>query len=136
MLSIRHSLPAIRSPMTNPVLVEITRGPLVESIHRGAVAVSDSEGRLRIAVGDVQRPIFPRSALKPIQAVPLIESGAAETFALSDEEIALACASHSGAPQHPARIASWQERIGCTVADLACGPHRPLHEATATAMIR
>jgi|SRR5579871_1291074 len=122
--------------MTNPVLVEVTRGPLIESIHRGAVAVSDAKGRLRIAVGDVERAVFPRSALKPIQAVPLIESGAAEKFALSDEEIALACASHSGQPEHTGRIASWQQRIGCTVADLACGPHRPMHEATATAMIR
>jgi L-asparaginase II len=122
--------------MTNPVLVEVTRGPLIESVHRGAIAVCDAEGRLRIAVGDVQRAIFPRSALKPIQAVPLIESGAAEKFGLSDEEIALACASHSGEPQHTAAIAAWQERIGCTVADLACGPHRPVHEGTATAMIR
>ena len=122
--------------MTNPVLVEITRGPLIESVHRGAIAVSDAKGRLRMAIGDVQRAIFPRSALKPIQAVPLIESGAAEKFALSDEEIALACASHSGEPQHTQPIAAWQERIGCTVADLACGPHRPMHEGTATAMIR
>jgi L-asparaginase II len=122
--------------MTNPVLVEVTRGPLVESTHRGAVAVSDAEGRLRLAVGDVQRPIFSRSALKPIQAVPLIESGAAGKFSLSDEEIALACASHSGEPQHTMRIAAWQERIGCTVGDLACGPHRPINEATATAMVR
>src|SRR4051812_34332153 len=83
-------------PMTNPVLVEITRGPFVESIHRGALAVSDARGRLRMAVGDIERPIFPRSALKPIQAVPLVESGATEKFALSDEEMALACASHSG----------------------------------------
>jgi L-asparaginase II len=122
--------------MTNPVLVEITRGPLVESVHRGAIAVSDAQGRLRMAVGDIERAIFPRSALKPIQAVPLIESGAAEKFGLSDEEIALACASHSGEPQHTVPIGAWQERIGCTVADLACGPHRPMHEATATAMIR
>jgi len=122
--------------MTNPILVEVTRGPLVESTHRGAVAVSDAEGRLRIAVGDVERPIFPRSALKPVQAVPLIESGAAEKFGLTDEEIALACASHSGEPQHTSRVAAWQERIGCSVADLACGPHRPMHEGTATQMIR
>ncbi|HXJ03215.1 MAG TPA: asparaginase [Micropepsaceae bacterium] len=121
--------------MTNPILVEVTRGPLVESIHRGAVAVSDAKGRLRLAVGDVERPIFPRSALKPIQAVPLLESGAADAFGLSDEELALACASHSGEPQHTARIAAWQSRIGCSVADLACGPHRPMHEPTATAMI-
>ena len=122
--------------MSNPVLVEITRGPLVESVHRGAIAVSDARGRLRLAVGDVEHLTFPRSALKPVQAIPLIESGAADRFGLSDEEIALACASHSGEPQHTARIAAWQKRIGCSVADLACGPHRPVHEPTATAMIR
>ena len=121
--------------MTNPVLVELTRGPLVESVHRGAVAVSDARGALRLAIGDVERPIFPRSALKPIQAVPLIETGAADAFGLSDEELALACASHSGEPQHTSRIAAWQGRIGCSVADLACGPHRPIHEPTANAMI-
>src|SRR5438477_11060942 len=67
--------------MTNPVLVEVTRGPLVESIHRGAVAVADAQGALRLSLGNFERPIFPRSALKPIQAVPLIETGAADAFA-------------------------------------------------------
>jgi L-asparaginase II len=121
--------------MANPVLVELTRGPLVESVHRGAVAVSDAQGALRLAIGDVRRPVFPRSALKPIQAVPLVETGAADASALSDEELALACASHSGEPQHTGRIEAWQRRIGCSVADLACGPHRPIHEPTANAMI-
>ncbi len=121
--------------MTNPVLVEVTRGPHVESIHRGAVAVADARGALRLSLGNVERAIFPRSALKPIQAVPLIESGAADAFAVSDEELALACASHSGEPQHTERIAAWQRRIGCSAADLACGPHRPVHEPTASAMI-
>jgi L-asparaginase II len=121
--------------MANPIIVEVTRGPLVESIHRGAVAVSDARGRLLLSLGDVERPLFPRSALKPIQAVPLVESGAAEAFGVSPEELALACASHSGEPQHTERIAAWQQRIGCSVADLACGPHRPLHEPTAFAMI-
>jgi L-asparaginase II len=119
----------------NPILVEITRGPLVESTHRGAFAVADATGVLRFAAGDVDRPIFPRSALKPVQAVPLIESGAAEAYGLSDEEIALACASHSGEPMHTTRVAAWQERIGCSVADLACGPHRPVDEQTATEII-
>jgi L-asparaginase II len=121
--------------MTNPVLVEITRGPLVESSHRGAVAVSDACGRLVLSVGDVESPVFPRSALKPVQAIPLIESGAADSFAVTDQELALACASHSAEPQHTTRIAAWQARIGCSVADLACGPHRPMHEPTATMMI-
>jgi L-asparaginase II len=120
--------------MSNPVLVEITRDPLVESVHRGAFAVSDAKGGLRLQAGDVERLIFPRSSLKPVQAVPLIESGAAEAFGLSDEELALATASHSGEPMHDA-CRRWRERIGCSVADLACGPHRPVHEPTATEMI-
>src|SRR5258706_3764046 len=129
------SLRLFPGAMTNPVLVEVTRGPLVESVHRGAVAVADARGALRLSLGNVERPIFPRSALKPIQAVPLIETGAADAFAVSDEELALACASHSGEPQHTERIAAWQRRIGCSAADLACGPHRPVHEPTASAMI-
>src|SRR5262249_8138012 len=124
-----------RIAMNNPVLVELTRGPLVESVHRGAIAVSDARGRIKFAIGDVERPIFPRSALKPIQAVPLLETGAADRFGVSAAELALACASHSGEPQHTQLVAAWQTRIGCGVGDLACGPHRPLHEPTATAMI-
>ena len=112
--------------MSNPILVEVTRGPLVESVHRGAFAVADAKGALTMQAGDVDRPIYPRSSLKPVQAIPLIETGAAETFGVSDEEIALACASHSGEPMHTTRVAAWQERIGVSVADLACGAHRPV----------
>src|ERR1700684_2736207 len=98
--------------MANPILVEVTRGPLVESIHRGAVAIADAGGALRLSLGDVDSPIYPRSSLKPVQALPLIESGAAYAFGLSDEEIALACASHSGEPMHTARVAAWLQRLG------------------------
>jgi L-asparaginase II len=120
--------------MANPVLVEITRGKLVESIHRGALAVVDASGKLVAALGDISAPLFPRSALKPIQAVPLVESGAAEAFSMSDEEVALACASHSGEEMHTTRIAAWLKRIGCGVADLACGPHEVRDPATVAAM--
>jgi L-asparaginase II len=122
--------------MTNPVLVEVTRGNRVESIHRGSVAVVDVKGATRLALGDVETPVYPRSALKPIQAIPLVETGAAAAFGLGDEEIALAAASHSSEPMHTERIAGWLERIGCTVADFACGAHRPAHEPTLFAMIR
>lgn len=119
--------------MANPILIEVTRGSLIESVHRGALAVADADGRLRSALGDVERPIFPRSALKPIQAIPLVESGAADAFAVSDEELALACASHSGEKMHTERVALWLKRIGCGEVDLACGVHplryEPLHEA-------
>lgn len=122
--------------MANPILVEVTRGHLVESVHRGAIAIADAGGALRFALGDVETPTYPRSSLKPVQALPLVESGAADAFDLGDEEIALACASHSGEPMHTTRVAAWLSRIGCSERDLACGPHPPRHEPTWEAMIR
>jgi L-asparaginase II len=122
--------------MANPILVEVTRGPLVESVHRGAIAIADASGALRFALGDVETPTYPRSSLKPVQALPLVESGAADAFGLCDEEIALACASHSGEPMHTTRVAAWLTRIGCSERDLACGTHPPRHEPTWEAMIR
>lgn len=120
--------------MSNPVLIEFTRGPLVESTHRGALAVADARGEIVFSLGDIETPVYPRSSLKPIQALPLLESGAAESFHLSDEEVALACASHSSEPMHTERVAKWLARIGCSVDDLACGPHAIRHEPTASAM--
>ena len=114
--------------MANPILVEVTRGDRVESVHRGSIAIADAQGTLRVAVGDVETPVYPRSSLKPIQALPLVESGAAEAFGLSDEEVALACASHSGEPMHTTRVAAWLKRIGLSQADLACGPHPVRYE--------
>jgi L-asparaginase II len=122
--------------MSNPVLVEITRGALVESVHRGSVAIADAAGNIRFALGDLQTPVYPRSSLKPIQALPLLESGAAEAFGLGDEEIALACASHSGEPMHTTRVAAWLARIGCIESDLACGAHPSRYEPVAEDMIR
>jgi L-asparaginase II len=121
--------------VNNPVLVEVTRGNRVESTHRGAIAVCNANGDVRLAIGDIELAVYPRSSLKPVQALPLIESGAAARYSLASEDIALACASHSGEPQHTTRIAAWQAKIGCSPADLACGAHRPVHEATANAML-
>ncbi len=112
----------------NPVLVEATRGAMVESRHRGAFAVVDAEGRVVASAGDTERPIYARSAIKPLQAIPLVESGAAEAFGLGDGEIALACASHCGEPRHVAAVTAWLARIGCSVADLECGAHPPFDE--------
>lgn len=122
--------------MANPVLVEITRGDLVESVHRGSVAIADAQGNIRFALGDLKTPVYPRSSLKPIQALPLLESGAAEAFGLGDEEIALACASHSGEPMHTTRVAAWLARIGCVESDLACGAHPSRYEPVAEDMIK
>jgi len=125
-----------KNGMHNPILVEVTRAALVESVHRGSIAIADADGVIRFALGDVQTPVYTRSSLKPIQALPLIESGAAEEFDLSDEEIALACASHSGEPMHTSRVAAWLSRIGCGEADLACGPQAPRYEPALEDMVR
>jgi L-asparaginase II len=122
--------------MANPILVEVTRGPLVESVHRGAVAIARADGSLLLSLGDMNTPVYPRSSLKPVQALPLLESGAADAFALGDEEIALACASHSGEPMHTSRVAAWLNRIDCSDGDLACGPHPVRYEPVWTEMLR
>ncbi|MFN9779992.1 MAG: asparaginase [Alphaproteobacteria bacterium] len=122
--------------MTNPVLVELVRGNMVESAHRGAAVVCDAAGTLRAAWGAVTRPVYPRSAYKALQALALVETGAAAAAGVTDEELALACASHSGEPMHTSRVAAWLSRIGCTEPDLACGPHLPYHEKSAHDLIR
>jgi L-asparaginase II len=122
--------------MANPILVEITRGGLVESVHRGAIAIARADGSLVFSLGDVEAVSFPRSSLKMIQALPLVESGAADAFGLGSDLIALACASHSGEPMHTERVCAWLERIGCTEQDLACGAHPSRVEAVNEAMIR
>src|SRR5207247_1819175 len=93
--------------MTSPVLVEVIRGSLLESEHRGRIAVVDADGEAVLSLGDVARPVFPRSAVKPLQALPLVETGAADRFGFGDDELALASASHSGEPAHVA----WVERM-------------------------
>ncbi len=120
----------------SPVLVEIVRGDMVESFHRGAVAIADAAGRIVRSLGDVDRLVYPRSALKPIQALPLIETGAADGFGLGEQELALACASHRGEPFHVAAVAAWLARIGLGEADLECGVHPPRHEPSFEALLR
>jgi L-asparaginase II len=122
--------------MTNPVLVELCRGGIVESQHRGAIAVCDAAGKIVASWGDVDRAVFPRSAFKSLQALPLVETGAADAFRLTDEDIALACASHSSEAMHVGRVGAWLAKIDCRESDLACGPHLPFHEPTAHAMLR
>src|SRR5215471_11760989 len=122
--------------MANPVLVDVIRGPLVESRHRGAVAVFDAEGHSIFALGDVTAPVFPRSAVKALQALPLIERGAADRFGLSDEELALACASHSGEAAHVAGVERILAKVGLMPSDLRCGVHWPVAQAAAAAVAR
>ncbi|RWP51668.1 asparaginase [Mesorhizobium sp.] len=117
--------------MTNPVLVEVLRGAVVESAHRGAVAVFDADGNSVWEIGDTARPVFPRSAVKAIQALPLVESGAADAFGFGDRELALACASHSGEPAHVELARAMLAKAGLDEAALECGAHWPSsHDAT------
>ena len=120
----------------NPVLAEVTRGAMVESWHRASLAVVDASGRVVLSAGNIDAPVYGRSAIKPLQALPLIETGAAEAFGLSDAEIALACASHSGEARHIDIVAAWLDRIGCTPSDLECGVHLPSNEAAMIALLR
>ena len=120
--------------MDNPVLVEVTRGPEVESRHRGAVAVVDADGTAVLALGDVDGAVFPRSAVKALQVLPLVESGIADELGVTDAEIALACGSHAGEPQHVAAAASMLARAGRTADCLGCGVHWPFNEAAARAL--
>jgi L-asparaginase II len=122
--------------MSNPVVVEVLRGDRVESVHRGAGAVVDADGRVALAFGDIDRPIYPRSAVKAIQALPLIESGAADRLGLDEAEIALACASHSGEPAHVALAKAMLAKSGRDAGALECGAHWPLEEKASRALAR
>jgi L-asparaginase II len=117
-----------------PVLVEVTRGRMVESRHRGAIAVCDADGGVVFALGDIAAPVFPRSAIKAFQALPLIESGAADFYALTPTEIALACASHSGAPAHAEAALAMLKKCGRGVEALECGVHWPISLEAARAL--
>jgi L-asparaginase II len=122
--------------MSNPVLVEVCRGPLVESRHRGAVAVADASGKIAFALGDIAAPVFPRSAIKAFQALPLVESGAAERYGFGDEELALACASHSGEPAHVLGVERMLAAAGLDPSALRCGVHWPMAQSAAHALAK
>lgn len=120
----------------NPVLVHALRGDTVESFHRGALAIVDADGAVHTALGDIDRPIFPRSAVKALQALPLVASGAADHWGLGDDALALACASHGGEPAHTAVAADMLRRAGLNDDTLECGTHWPSAEPAAHALAR
>lgn len=120
--------------MANPVLIEVTRGNRVESRHRGAIAVFDANGRSIFSVGDVDEAIYPRSAVKAIQALALIESGAAGAFGYGERELALAQASHGGEPDHVAIAAGMLHAAGLDEGALECGTQWPSHSPSAAAL--
>ena len=121
---------------SNPVLAEAWRGGIVESAHRGALAIVDADGAVHTALGDIQRAIFPRSAIKVLQALPLVASGAADQLQLSDAELALACASHGGEAVHASTAAGMLAKAGLDAGALECGAHWPYNEGAARDLAR
>jgi L-asparaginase II len=116
------------------VLVEVTRGPIVESVHHGVISVADAEGNLLAWLGNPGVVSYYRSSSKPIQAVPVVESGAADRFGLTEQEIAICCGSHGGEDIHVEAVLSILGKIGMGPDALACGPHAPYDKAAARAL--
>jgi L-asparaginase II len=117
-----------------PVLVEAVRAGFVERRHRGAFAVCAPSGEIVAAAGDIDRAFLPRSAVKMIQALPLVESGAARAFGLDARRLALACASHQGSAAHAGLAADWLAAMGLGEPDLMCGVQDPSDGATRRAL--
>ncbi len=113
------------SEQANPVLAEVWRGEFLECVHRGTAVVVTTSGEVVEAWGDPNRVILPRSSCKIIQALPLVESGAADAAKLTAEQLAFACASHRGASVHTGLAARWLAEIGLAESDLRCGVHEP-----------
>lgn len=113
----------------NPVLVRLWRGARVESLHRGAWVLADDSGAVLDGAGDFDEPVFARSSVKSLQALPLVESGAAERFELTDEELALALASHDAERVHTDVVLGLLARLGLDASHLRCGPQTPRDEA-------
>ena len=130
------SSPSVRfQPATNPILSVVTRSERVESWHRGAVAVVH-DGALALALGDVDAPVYARSAVKPLQALPLLDRGVHQRLGLPAEELAVLCASHDGTPAHVAAVRSFLRRGGFDEGLLGCGPHAPFAKDARLQLLR
>lgn len=121
--------------MSNPVLIEVMRGPRVESRHTGAFAVCDAEGCVVASAGAIDVPVYPRSAVKALQALPLVESGWADRLGLTDAELALVCASHAGEPVHVETARQILTKAGQSEDALECGVHWPSSKAASRTLI-
>lgn len=114
--------------------IEVHRGDIVESVHEVNAVVASAEAMVE-SWGSPLAPTIARSAIKSVQAIPLLTSGAADAFSLSDAELGLACASHNAEPRHIDAVAAWLDRIGLDADALECGPSRPIGQAAADALI-
>ena len=122
--------------MQSEILAQVIRGETVESIHRGHLIVVDGAGETLVSLGNPETVAFWRSSAKPFQAIPFLTSGAADRFGFSEQEIALACGSHSGERVHTETAARMLKKIDLSETDLRCGAHLPFDEKRAEEMIR
>ena len=116
-------------------IAETTRGGITESVHYGMIVAVDVSGEVIASAGDPETVVFFRSSAKPFQAIPVIESGAADAFGFTPAELALCCASHEGSPEHQRQVAAMLAKIGLSPASLQCGCSFPGHEAEAAQVI-
>lgn len=119
-----------------PWSVDVFRGKNVESVHHVIVSVVDIENKSILSAGDVDQLVYPRSSIKFIQAIPFVESGAFDSYQLSEQNLALACASHHAEDFHMETLKSWLNHLSLNVDDLACGPQIPSHKKTADQLIK
>lgn len=108
-------------------LIETTRGTARENLHMGAVAVADTRGKVLAAAGDPHLPVFTRSTLKALQALPFMEGGGADVLGFSSEQVAMLCASHSGEPKHVQQVQGMLDKAGVKHTQLLCGCHVPYY---------
>lgn len=120
----------------NPILVEVYRNTVLESFHRGVVCIVDKDGKVIFSEGDIQQVCYPRSAMKLIQVMPLLELGGMEKFVFSLEEIAIMCGSHNAEPDHLRVVNSILHKIGLDKESLKCGPQYPTSKRDADELIR
>ncbi|HUS84299.1 MAG: asparaginase [Anaerolineales bacterium] len=121
--------------MSEIQMVDISRGGIVESSHQVAAVVADVHGEVLARWGNVNFVTFLRSSAKPFQGMPLVASGAAAHFELSEQELAVVCASHAGTDEHIQVTNSILRKIGLSEADLRCGTHIPFDNETSEALI-
>ena len=115
-------------------LVEVTRGNTVESVHYGSLVIAQPDGKIVLSLGDSTSPTFLRSSSKPFQTLAFLEQGGAERYALTAQEIAIICASHSGTDEHIRVLETLQKKIGIQESMLQCGIHAPYHKGTVEAL--
>ncbi len=122
--------------MSNPILVEVNRGEVLESFHRGVICIVDQDNKILYSQGDTQQVCYPRSALKFFQQIPLLTSGAVEHFGFNEKEIALFCGSHNGEQEHVETVRGILAKIGLDESHLLCGPQMPTLKEDANALIK